>query len=61
MSATGRMYSTGYKSQPDDFNYYKMTAVIAVAGASSFNCLNFDTVSAGHAGPAAVLLSAVAP
>ena len=42
------MHSTGCKSQPDYLNYFiVMTAEIANAGArsSSFNCLNFDTIT----------------
>ena len=47
-TAAALMHSTGCKSQPDYLNYFiVMTAEIANAGAkaSSFNCLNFDTIA----------------
>ena len=54
------MHSTGCSSRPDYLNYFiVMTAEIANAGArsSSFNCLNFDTITLLFA----VLLSVVQP
>ena len=48
ISAAALMHSTGCSSRPDYLNYFiVMTAEIANAGArsSSFNCLNFDTIT----------------
>ena len=59
-AATALMHNTGCKSQPNYLNYFiVMTAGLANAGAiaSSFNCLNFDTITLLFA----VLLSAVQP